>query len=356
MEWNLTSLLALTGAVVLVGVVVHGWWQARRAGPRQAPVLPREQRQEPSLGQGAAEGTQEGDTLPMEFAPGTPGQTLVRKPSKPSVRIDALIDAIATIRPDTLVSAELALAHLPGSWRAGTKPLHIEAINSETGEWELPQPGQRYSEFQAAVQLANRAGALNEIEYSEFVHKVQAFADGINALPEFPDMLDVVARARELDQFAAGHDAQLAIVLRARGAAWTPGFVHQIAARHGFTAGALPGRLVLPSSEEGAPPVLTLSYDAQAAMADEAQNVVVRELTLALDVQQTPEALEPFAAWQEASRGLARDFEADVCDDRGQVLNLHAFQSIGQELSTLYKALASRDLAAGSSAARRLFS
>ena len=47
-------------------------------------------------------------------------------------------------------------------------------------------PGQRYSAFQAGVQLANRTGALNEIEYSEFVMKAQAFADAINGAPEFP--------------------------------------------------------------------------------------------------------------------------------------------------------------------------
>lgn len=101
--------------------------------------------------------------------------------------------------------------------------------------------------------MANRGGALNQIEYSEFVQKIQAFADGVGGFVQFPDMLDVVARARELDQFAASHDAQLALLLRAKAAAWTPGFVQQAAARHGFVAGALPGRLVLPSGEEGAP-------------------------------------------------------------------------------------------------------
>ncbi|MCZ8072887.1 MAG: cell division protein FtsZ, partial [Paucibacter sp.] len=96
--------------------------------------------------------------------------------------------------------------------------------------------------------------------------------------------------------------------------------------------------------------------DSQAALAEDPQQSSLRDLALSLDVPQTPEALEPFASWQEAARGLARDIEADVCDDRGHILNLHAFASIGQELSTLYRALASRDLAAGTLAARRLFS
>ncbi len=355
---TLTAMLAILGGLVLAAVIAHGAWTARTAGPRRAdpPMEPQlGERQEPGLGEARAavgdsfaEDPGMADTIPM---PGRP--TL---PRKPSARIDALIDAIATITLEAPVSGELALSHLPGSRRAGTKPFHIEGLNAETGDWELPAPGQRYSEFQAGVQMANRSGAMNEIEYSEFLQKVQGFADGIAGFLQAPDMLDVVSRARELDQFASEHDAQLAVVLRARTAAWTLGYVQQMALRHGFVPGAIPGRLVMPASEEGAPPVLLLSFEPQAALAEDPAASSLRELTLSLDVPQTPESLEPFAAWQESARQLSRDFEADVCDDRGQVLPLVAFQHIGQELSTLYKALASRDLAAGSLAARRLFS
>jgi hypothetical protein len=44
-------------------------------------------------------------------------------------------------------------------------------------QWEFAfSPDSRYSAFQAGVQLANRSGAINDIEYSEFVMKAQAFA------------------------------------------------------------------------------------------------------------------------------------------------------------------------------------
>ncbi|WIT10961.1 cell division protein ZipA C-terminal FtsZ-binding domain-containing protein [Paucibacter sediminis] len=354
---TLTAMLAILGGLILAAVIAHGAWTARKAGPRRAdpPIEPQlGERQDPTLGEAK-------DAVGEPFQPAMPGDETVplvarQLPRKPSARIDALIDAIATVTLEAPVTGDLAISHLPGSRRAGTKPFHIEGLNAESGEWELPLPGQRYSEFQAGVQMANRSGAMNEIEYSEFVQKVQGFADGLSAFVQFPDMLDVVARARELDQFASEHDAQLAVVLRARSAAWTLGYVQQMALRHGFVPGAIPGRLVLAAEEEGAPPILSLQFDAQAALAEDPQASALRELTLALDVPQTPEALEPFAAWQEAARALSRDIEADVCDDRAQVLNLHAFAAIGQELSTLYKALASRDLAAGSLAARRLFS
>lgn len=345
---TLTTLLAILGGLVLAGVVAHGAWSARKAGPKRA--LPSQL--EPHF-----EEPQAPETADEPQAAATPElPELPKPPRKPSARIDALIDAIAILALDGPVSGELALQHQPPSRRAGTKPFQIEGLNAETGEWELPLPGQRYSEFQAGVKMANRGGALNEIEYSEFVQKLQAFADEIGAAAEFPDMLDVVARARELDQFAAAHDAQLALLLRAKATAWTPGFVQQMALRHGFVAGHLPGRLVMPAAEEGDPPVLTLSFDPQAALAENPEGQSLRELTLALDVPQTAAEAEPFAAWQESARLLARDLEAEVCDDRGQLLGLHAFAAIDQELRKLYETLAQRDLAAGSPAARRLFS
>ncbi|HEY1091263.1 MAG TPA: cell division protein FtsZ [Burkholderiaceae bacterium] len=344
---TLTALLAILGGLVLAAVIAHGAWSARRAGPRQAqpqvePETGPAERQEPQFD---APGLDPGDTT-------LPRVALRRA----STRIDALIDAIATISVDAPVSGELALATLPPSRRAGTKPFHIEGLNAASGEWELPAPLRRYSEFQAGVQMANRSGPLNEIEYSEFVQKVQGFAEGLGGNVDFPDMLEVVATARELDQFAAAHDAQLALALRARGAAWTLGFVQQMAARHGFVSGALPGRLVMPAREEGDPAMLLLSFEAQAALADDPQASSLRELTLSLDVPQTAEALEPFAAWQEAARGLARDLEADICGANGELLNLHAFAAIGQQLTVLYHALASRDMAAGTLVSRRLFS
>jgi hypothetical protein len=87
--------------------------------------------------------------------------------------------------------------------------------------------------------------------------------------------------------------------------------------RLGFVAGAVPGRLVLPAAEEGAPPVLVLSFDPQAALADDAQAAAVRACTLSLDVPQTDEKAEPFPAWHNAARTLSDDMDATLVDDQG---------------------------------------
>ena len=345
---TLTIALASLGGVVLAGVVAHGAWTARKAGPKRAvPLAERTEPREPVMD------LSDEATLVRDLAVAVPE----RRANKRIVnRLDALIDAIAPLRIEVPVSGSMVLAHLPTTRRAGGKPFLIEGLNSETGEWETPVAGPRYSEFQAGVQLANRTGALNEIEFSEFVQKVQAFADGIGAMADFPDMLEAVASARELDAFASQHDAQLAVHLQARSAAWSVGYIQQHAGRHGFVPGVVPGRLVMPAAEEGAPPVLTLTFDSQAALADDPNLAALRDVTLSFDVPQTDAALGPFVAWRASAQALSLGMDASIVDDNGRALTPEGFTAIGNELGQLYATLQERDLAAGSPAARRLFS
>ena len=344
---SLTTALALLGGAVLLVLALQAWWGLRRARARRvaagavaAPAAAAPERIEPALG-------------PAVDAPPRPA---LRR----AARLDALIDAIVPLALEQPVSGEAVIAHLPATRRAGSKPFYIEGLDTETGDWEAPAPGRRYGELQAGVQLASRSGALNEIEYSEFVQKVQAFADALGASADVPDMLEVVARARELDAMASPLDAQLTVTLRANGVAWSLGYLQQAAARLGFVPGSLLGRLVLPGAEDGAPPVLVLAVDAQVALAEQAGDLgqahALRECTLTLDVPQTPAAAEPFPAWHQAANALCDELDATACDDQGTPVTLQAFAAIGRELGQLYQRLEALDLAAGSPAARRLFS
>lgn len=333
---------------MLLALAGHGWWSARRAQPRKAdgvvPPDPARPRVEPTLNE---------EPAVAQTSPAAPA--LAATPRRNAPRIDALIDAIATLGLEAPVAGESVVAHLPASRRAGAKPFAIEGLNTESAAWEAPQAGARYGELQAGVQLANRSGALNEIEYSEFVQKVQGLADAIGAVPDFPDMLDVRARAKELDAFAGEHDAHLAVHLQANAAAWSVGYVRQCVERHGFIPGTMPGRLVLPAPEEGAPPVLVLSFDAQAALSEDPQQAAVRRATLSLDVAQSPESADPFGTWQAVIRALAGEMDATAIDDDERPITLQHYTTIANELKGLYRALEARDMAAGSAVARRLF-
>ncbi len=183
---SLQNSLALVGGITLVGVVLYNFWTARQNAPRQAD--PEALGKEP--GSGPSDVTSDGPQDPAFFEDALDALPVPEK--KPP--LDALIDVIAPIEVDSAVSGDAALAALPATRRVGTKPFAVEGLSDATGEWELPVAGRRYHSFQAGVQLANRVGPLNEIEFSEFVIKAQAFADAINGSPEFPDMLEEVAR------------------------------------------------------------------------------------------------------------------------------------------------------------------
>jgi hypothetical protein len=353
---NLQLGLAVAGALVLAAVIAHGAWTSRKSRPKQAepegtrqggpiePVLDDDavRRMEPSMGQ---------DPEPMlDGFKGLPG---LRR----EAGLDPLVDVIAPIAIEgNVVSGDAAIAALPATRRVGSKPFAVEGLNAATEQWEPPLAGQRYSAFQAGVQLANRTGALNQIEYSEFVTKARAYADAIGGEPEFPEMLDEVARAKELDQFAVEHDAQLSFVLRARSAAWSAGYIQQSAARLGFVAGVIPGRMVLTTAQEGQPPVLVLSFDTQAALAETPEQTALREFTLSLDVPQVSREEKPFDRMCQAALALASAMEGVITDDNGSPIRADTMEAIHTDLQKLYDTLDARELAAGSALARRLFS
>lgn len=342
--------LAIAGGLLLVVVVAHGAWSARKVTPRQPQPQPGDEASPVPEAPEAIEPRLDDDDFVAPVAPPHP-------PSDKKPGLDALIDVIAPVALEVEVHGEVVLAALPSTRRVGSKPFAVEGLNSESRHWEAPLAGQRYEALQAGVQLANRSGALNEIEFSEYVAKTQAFCDAVGGTADFPDMLEEVARARELDQFASGHDAQLGFTLRARSAAWSPGYVQQQAARLGFVAGAVPGRMVLPASAAaGLPPVLSLLFDTQAALAEDPAQAAVRQVSLALDVAQVDRTEQPFVRLREVAQGMAQAMDGVITDDNGQALQRDAMDAIGGELEGLYDTLEQRDLAAGSALARRLFS
>lgn len=337
--------LLVLGVLVLLAMAAYYAWLARKNKPRQAePVASRlpeslEGRIEPHL----SDHPLDGDT----FAAPAPE----KKPA-----LDLLIDAVAPIALEAPVSGEAVLAALPLTRRVGSKPFAIEGLNALSQRWEPPMAGQTYVQLQAGVQLANRSGPLNDIEFSEFVMKTQDFCDAINGTPDLPAMRSEVNRARELDQFASSHDAQLVLLVQARRAAWSPSYIQQTAARLGFVMGSMAGRLVIPASSSGLPPVVSLNFDTLTALADDPTQSALRQVTLGLDVAQVDRAEKPFERLCELADALAHEMDGVVIDDQGAAVSPEGMAVIASELEQLYDLLAQRELAAGSPLARRLFS
>ncbi|KKW68495.1 hypothetical protein AAV94_05220 [Lampropedia cohaerens] len=381
--------LVILGVVIILAVVAYNQWYSLRHAPRKPRKEPVDasaaaplERREPDLGDvQAASWAHDNPEPPLESPPAAaaapasglfgqgksdsvaaaaasedPAHATASAPYGAGQPFDSLVFSIVPLALDKPVSGDAALAALPPTRRIGKKQFLIHGLNVHTRSWEPPRAGARYSAFEAAIQLANRQGALNEIEFSEFVLKTQAFADEIGAAPDFPDMLHEVARGREVDAFAAQNDAVLNLMLSARRATWSPGYIRQCAARYGFKPSVTPGRLTLAAANPIAPPVLTLNYDPQAAMADDLDHAPIHEILFTLDVPNVDRAESAFPRLRQILEELAETMEGTITDPEGRKLPAMAMDSIAADVERLYDALEARGFPAGSPAALKLFS
>lgn len=367
---NLYILLVIAGVLVLLVVAIMGFWQARKARQMQQvktgyalpandlaasfgiePVLGKEAFQDQAASSDPVLPHNGSEPSKMEALP-SQAQTL----GQYACMIDPLVDTIVVLDLERPVLGGTALAAATTTRRVGSKPMYFEGFNAKTGLWETLQSAQMYNRIQVGLQIASRSGALNEIEFSDFIMKMNNYADALNASFEAPDMVDTVSRARALDEFACEHDIQLHLHLVANKVAWSPSYVQQQAAMLGFVAGSIPGRLVVPAMQAGAPPVLTLQYDMQAAMADDPNMMPISDVVLSLDVPQTNRLEQPFKLMYKVASTLSRNMEAAIVDEQGTPLNAQGFDAIYDMLEKLYDELEQQELPAGSLAARRLFS
>ncbi|WP_322065444.1 cell division protein ZipA C-terminal FtsZ-binding domain-containing protein [Burkholderia ubonensis] len=287
------------------------------------------------------------------------------KPVEPvlpaATTISAALPAVVDRRIDCIVPIRLA-SPLPGDKilpvaqrlrRAGSKPVHIEG-KPEGGNWELLQNGVRYDELRAAAQLANRGGPLNELEFSEFVTGVQQFADAIDGAPEFPDMMETVSMARELDGFAAQCDAQLSINVMSDGAPWSANYVQAVASQDGLLLSRDGTRFVKLDAKQN--PVFMLQFGDTNFLRDDLTYKGGNMITLVLDVPVAEEDILPFRLMCDYAKSLSERIGARVVDDQRRPLPESTLLAIEQQLMKLYAKLEEAGIPAGSPVTRRLFS
>lgn len=360
------SLMAIGGTIV-VGVISYNKWQeykARKSVQRafasehddvlmqpdtvedRVPADLSAQRQEPTF---VAEAPLPADaaTVPEEpvMQPDAGIETIAQKPQR-ELPVDELIDCAIPLSLEAPVRGEKILPKLQQLRHVGNKPVHFVG-QLEDGSWDSIAHGVLYYGLFAGVQLANRAGALNEIEYSELIMRLRQIADEIDAEPEVPDMSEVMARARELHQFVAEYDAQLSVNVQSKGAPWAINTLLGALERQGFDLRP-DGRLIMPDGEGG----ILFSLSTNVTLAAE----MTSRLTLLLDVPRVAPARDGFGAMTACAKVLAARLDGIVVDDGNQALAEAALNEIAEQVKAFYQHMEAANVPAGSTRALRLFS
>ncbi|MBY4898004.1 cell division protein ZipA C-terminal FtsZ-binding domain-containing protein [Cupriavidus sp. AU9028] len=272
--------------------------------------------------------------------------------------IDPLIDCIVPLHLERKASGDRILPLTGRLRRAGTKQVHLEGLHEASNAWEPVTAGHQYEDLQVAVQLANRSGPLNALEFSEFVNAVEALAEALDASVELPDMTETVGNARELDNFAAASDVQLGVNVISDGAPWSAAYVQSIATQDGLVLSRDGTRFTrYHAGPDGVQrPLFTLQFGDTNFLRDDLTVKAGQQITLLLDVAVAAQSVRPFKTMCEYGNSLAERMGAQLVDDNLRPLTESSFVAIFQQLQALYDKLEARGMPAGSPVALRLFS
>ena len=271
--------------------------------------------------------------------------------AQPGSTIDDAIHAIVTLEPETPLSGERAWSLLHAFRHAGRQPVMLVGVR---GDLQEPiRAGQRYEAVLVAVQLANRSGPINEIEWSEFVAALQHVSEQIPAGCEIPEMRETTTRARTLDAQCVPLDAQIGINLTSTQGGWTGEEVASLARDHGLIL--RPDGRFHALDEQGATLFVLQNGDGGAFRADTLESQQTSRLTLLLDVPRAPQAQQPFERLVEIANKLAGALDASIVDDQSHLLTAAALASIGRQIEPVYDKLIAAGMPAGSPRALALF-
>jgi hypothetical protein len=273
-------------------------------------------------------------------------------------------DCVLVLRSPQALEADRVMLLVQDFRRVGAKPVLIEACSSvieqpvaprvSTGghpdpkdtlspvepPWQGLVPGQQYRALRMGVLMANRAGPLNAMEFSDFVTRVRQLSERLGCRVVAPDMAGVLSRARVLDAECMRLDAQVGLnVLTEQ--ALSPAQLAGLAAP-------------LAISERGNNRYARLTGQGQivfsVALSDQPNR-----LSLLLDVPRVPESLRPWSAMADCARIAAQHLDGKLVDDTGRDLSERAVDQIGLQLAHRYRELDAAGLTAGSAAALRVF-
>lgn len=357
------------GIAIVAGVVAYNKWQEYRAkkhverafsdpvddiligadqadngGARREPVL------DGSMISNEASGSADnGQRHPLQEETGATDNVIMTR--MPEMPVDDLIELPIVLNLEESLRAEKILPHLQSLRYTGNKSVRFLGIpdgDDISGKnWQTIVSGNSYRHLKACVQLANRNGALNEIEYSELLMRLRQIADAIGADPEVPEMADVIEKARQLYQFVADHDAKLGISIRSNGAPWQMVMLKTALEKQGFESRP-DGQFVMKDRENGEILFSLLTNELSASE-------TATRLTLLMDVPCVAQEKDGFRQMVQCGKALCIRLDGALIDDGNQILTDQFLDEISGQVNDFYREMQELSVPAGSVRALRLF-
>lgn len=267
---------------------------------------------------------------------------------------DPLADAIAPIDFAQPIAAPTLWA-VQAEWSGHlAKPLHW--IGLAEGEWRLltAHDAGRYAKVAAALQLADRRGAMTEGDLAIFIAGVHSVATHLAGIAVTPEVEETLERARSLDEFCAAVDVQLAIHFLCADEAPIAGTdLRRLAEEAGLALGD-DGRFH--AADADGDTLYTLgNVGVELFDADSLRSLVTHGLTFSLDVPNVGQGAVVFDRMVDTARQLAQALGGTLVDAQRAPLTDAMIAGIRARIEEIQALMAARQIVAGGSRARRLF-
>jgi ZipA, C-terminal FtsZ-binding domain len=356
---TLSITLIVVAAVGLASVIAFNWWSQRSAG-RPAKASGADQ---PASGhQGTRSAPRESSTLDLgdkavdagrveprlDTSHAEPNQILHPADSDQvsqsgqltGIVVSELVDLVIDIELPGISTTDRLMSLLQGWRRVGSKPLFLFSLPPQSNDWQELAAGAQTQALRIVLQLANRRGALNAMEYSEFVSALDKLGEPLGVLIDPPEMGQVLTKARSADAQMLALDAVIGL---------------NVVFDHALT----PADLITMAQANS----LSERGSERWAKIDNNQQVIFSMslgdkpelLSLLIDLPRASVANNPWPALLACARQLCEGFGGRLLDDQGRVLSEASLQAITEQVHKRQTDLIYTGIEPGSELALRIF-
>jgi hypothetical protein len=251
----------------------------------------------------------------------------------------------------------------PGLWAAQSrwsgqiaKPVSWLGFDADANAWKLlnAHDAGRYRIVCAALQLANREGAVSDAELSLFLDGVWELAGQCSGVTGIPKRDDVLLTARNLDEFCAGVDLQLGVKIVGANEPMTGPRLKQLAEAAGLTL--LDDGTFHYVDVNGLTRFTLANIGTELFDPATIDSLATHGVTLSMDVPRVPDGATAFDALMSVARPLTEALGGYLVDGQGNPLTAEMIASIRGKIVQMQALMARQQIVAGSVRALRLFS
>lgn len=347
-----------SGAGMVVLVVGYNAWQERKARRNAEKAFRSEHRDvllEGANTASAADPVEPGGRVEPASAK-IPQQPPIGRAAEPELPLDSrAIDCVVRIEAPAGVVGGAVVNGAGGPLAQIHRAVRWFGFDDGEHAWvALDAADERtFTRLSAAMQLADRRGAVGERELDAFMAAIQRVCDQFMAVPRFMDRAEALTLAQSVDQFCAALDIQIAVNVVAGEQAFAGTKLRGLAESAGLVLdrdGCFHAR-----DDAGNSLYVVANRDAALFSPESLRQGSCSGVTLSLDVPRAANGTEVFDRMIAFARQLASSLHGYLVDDNSRALSDASLSMIRGQIQQFQEQMERQGMPSGSRLALRLF-